>query len=90
MLYFWINNCRNPLIESWLRASGSTEKPDETPENVPVPESSQRLLETLKAELNLILDNPLTIEFDLRKPYPNPKLSMEMKNPKTAKLGEVI
>ena len=36
------------------------------------------------------MDNPLSIEFDLRNPYPNPKLSLVVKTPKSAKLGEIV
>lgn len=78
------------MIENWLGVNQSTEKNEDGQQMLPVLESNQKLLQTLREELNSVVENPVFIEFDLRKPYPNPKLSMVIKNPKTAKLGEVI
>jgi hypothetical protein len=86
---------RNPLFEKWL---GVQEKESTTDENggndslaVPEqPENIKNLLAEVTKEFENLVKNPISIDLDLRNPFPNPRISMRIKTPKTAQLGNVI
>jgi hypothetical protein len=48
------------------------------------------LFTTIEQDFKNLIENSIQIDLDLKNPYPNPRICMKVKTPKTAQLGQIV
>lgn len=77
---------RNPLFEKWFG-----EKTNEEPKiDSNVETTLLNVFSGLQTGFENLINNPIKIDLDLKNPYPNPRICLTVKTPKTATLGQII
>lgn len=88
------NLFRNPLFEKWFGPEEKNDAPEngdgEVKEVEEKPESIKQVFTDVKNQFDDIIQTPISIELDLKNPFPNPRISVAIKTPKTAKLGQIV